>query len=327
MAKIKARDYTVFTVIDMAKKKSMGVTLDLDPRVTEYYRRIAKDEGRKVFYFTDKTMQRVENMDISKLKPEEILSICHKGANTTGVVLASENHRRLCFGYTIGENQIILCGYISSKSSMHSDNPDSVIKTLWLGNIIISESDIEIKPYTLWAGISQMVSGANVRFDKMDAIPLRKILREVQKYPDAFQDESKPGMITFNPVKLATDTRVPVSQGEAVSHNYKAEKLITVLKMFLFLKTASVIDQTYISDGYNSTYRRASRELRNYIQVDSTWDGDITVLNPFSVRGHFRHQNKKDEKGEWYKELIYIDAFMKKGYHRRATKVISDEMA
>jgi len=327
MGKLKERDYTVFTVIRMAKNRALGTTLDLDPRVTEFYRRIARDEGRKVYYFTDKTMDRVQCMDLSKLKAEDILTICRRGSNSTGVVLASENHRRLCFGYSIGENQIIICSYISAKGSMHSDHPDEVMKSMWLGNINISEDGVEISPYTLFSGISKLCAGANVRFDKKDGIPLRKILREVQKYPDAFMSPDQPGVVTFNVRKLAEDSRVPVSRGEAMAHNYKYDLLLKVLRMFLFLKTASIIEQTYISEGPAGTkaYQRVNGELRGYVQVDSTWDGDITVLNPFQVRGHFRHQPKKDERGQWYRELIYIDAFMKKGYHRRATKTIQEE--
>ena len=34
-------------------------------------------------------------------------------------------------------------------------------------------------------------------------------------------------------------------------------------------------------------------------------------------------QNKKDEFGEWYKELIFIDPFIRHGYHRNAR--IEDE--
>ena len=323
MGRIKERDYTIFAVIKMAKDHAQGVTIDYDGRVPEFYKQIAKDEGRKVFYFSDKTMKRVENMDTSKLKAEDILPICHKAENRTGVVLASENYRRLCFGYTISDNQIIICAYRNSKSSMHSDNPDSVIRSIWLGTIVISESGVDITPSSLISGINALIKGANgVKLDKGDVPIVKRIMREVKQFPDAFSKEGMPGMVVFNPVTLSKDDRVPASKSEAMSHLFKYELLLTVLKMFLFLKTASVIQQTYISEGPANTYERGKREIRNYILVDSTWDGDITVLNPFSVRGHFRHQNKKDEKGEWYRDLIYIDAFMKKGYHRRATKII-----
>jgi hypothetical protein len=49
------------------------------------------------------------------------------------------------------------------------------------------------------------------------------------------------------------------------------------------------------------------------------FDETINVAGPFPVRGHFRKQQKKDAAGQWYHDLIYIDTFMKNGYHRKAT--------
>lgn len=35
------------------------------------------------------------------------------------------------------------------------------------------------------------------------------------------------------------------------------------------------------------------------------------------------YKNKKNELGEWYKELIFVDPFVRHGYHRHA--IIEDE--
>lgn len=51
---------------------------------------------------------------------------------------------------------------------------------------------------------------------------------------------------------------------------------------------------------------------------DSTWFTTIYRNEGFKVRGHFRLQPKKNDKGEWIKELIYINEFEKHGYHRQA---------
>lgn len=51
---------------------------------------------------------------------------------------------------------------------------------------------------------------------------------------------------------------------------------------------------------------------------DCTWFTTICRNEGFKVRGHFRLQPKKDESGEWTKELIYINEFEKHGYHRIA---------
>lgn len=331
MGRIKERDYPVFSVIEIAKDHAAGTVLDPDIRIREYYKKLGKDEGRAIFYFSDTTMKRVENMDTTKLNAEDILPICHKSENRTGIVLSSENYRRLCFGYTISENQIIICVYRSSKSSRHSDNPYSVVNSMWLGSIIISESGIEIIPSSRFSILIEVFRGDNRRVDKGDLPALRGIRREIIKYPDAFSLEPEAlshkdntRQLVFDMKKLSQDERIPWTKSEAMAYLFKYELLQTALKMFLFLKTASVIQQTYISEDKGRTYERKQGTVRNYVLVDSTWDSDITVLNPFAVRGHFRHQPKKDDRGRWYRDLIYIDAFMKKGYHRRATKVLQD---
>lgn len=59
------------------------------------------------------------------------------------------------------------------------------------------------------------------------------------------------------------------------------------------------------------------------IVMDSKWFRKIINDNDIYVRGFFRMQNKKDEFGEWYKELIFVDSFVRHGYHRNAK--IEDE--
>ena len=54
------------------------------------------------------------------------------------------------------------------------------------------------------------------------------------------------------------------------------------------------------------------------IVMDSKWFRKIINDNDIYVRGFFRMQNKKNEFGEWYKELIFVDSFVRHGYHRNA---------
>lgn len=54
------------------------------------------------------------------------------------------------------------------------------------------------------------------------------------------------------------------------------------------------------------------------IVMDSKWFRKIINDNDIPVRGFFRMQNKKNCDGEWYKELIYVDSFVRHGYHRDA---------
>lgn len=55
--------------------------------------------------------------------------------------------------------------------------------------------------------------------------------------------------------------------------------------------------------------------------LDSRWFTTICRDEGFLVTGHFRLQPKKDENGEWTRELIYINPYAKKGYHRLAPVV------
>ena len=59
------------------------------------------------------------------------------------------------------------------------------------------------------------------------------------------------------------------------------------------------------------------------IVMDSRWFRTIVDDNDIYVRGFWRMQNKKNEFGEWYKELIFVDPFVRHGYHR--TALIEDE--
>lgn len=59
------------------------------------------------------------------------------------------------------------------------------------------------------------------------------------------------------------------------------------------------------------------------IVMDSKWFRKIINDNDIYVRGFWRMQNKKNDLGEWYKELIFVDSFVRHGYHRNA--LIEDE--
>lgn len=54
------------------------------------------------------------------------------------------------------------------------------------------------------------------------------------------------------------------------------------------------------------------------IVMDSKWFRKIINDNDIYVRGFWRMQNKKNADGEWYKELIFVDSFIRHGYHRNA---------
>lgn len=126
---------------------------------------------------------------------------------------------------------------------------------------------------------------------------------------------------------------VPVNLTEIIKKDGRYDRIIndreqrlkdiwTCIRAFVFLKTAQTIKETFIpTDGsVEREFKKSDYGTKGVIKVDSFYDTEINIDSPFSVRGHFRNQPKKNEKGKWYKEVIYIDSFLKSGYHRKATK-------
>ena len=54
------------------------------------------------------------------------------------------------------------------------------------------------------------------------------------------------------------------------------------------------------------------------IVMDSKYFRTIINNNDIPVRGFFRMQNKKNDDGERYKELIFVGPHVRHGYHRNA---------
>lgn len=63
------------------------------------------------------------------------------------------------------------------------------------------------------------------------------------------------------------------------------------------------------------------RRNQGVIIVDKLYDTEINIDCPFGVRGHWRNQYYgRDAAGNPIHKRIFIEAFEKKGYHRKATK-------
>ncbi len=68
----------------------------------------------------------------------------------------------------------------------------------------------------------------------------------------------------------------------------------------------------------NCKYINDTKSSLTYL--DSKWFTTLVKSDAFKVRGHFRLQPKKKD-GEWVRELIWIDDFMKSGYTSPARKL------
>lgn len=86
-------------------------------------------------------------------------------------------------------------------------------------------------------------------------------------------------------------------------------------------KTITIVEDTIKEYKHKEKVRNECGQ--KVIIMDSRWFVRIINDNDIFVRGFFRLQNKKNESGEWYKELIFVDSFIRHGYHRNAK--IEDE--
>jgi hypothetical protein len=106
---------------------------------------------------------------------------------------------------------------------------------------------------------------------------------------------------------------------EELINNSLNQILARCIFTHLFKKYAKVetkiIPANTHTKGINCKYINDTKS--NITILDSKWFTDLVNSNSFSVRGHFRLQPKKKD-GEWTKELIWINDFIKNGYHRQA---------
>ncbi len=96
----------------------------------------------------------------------------------------------------------------------------------------------------------------------------------------------------------------------AVKKYGKVEKVVVPLG-----KSTAVEGTPLEYVGEKKVINKSGQEV---IVMDSRWFRKIVNDNDIFVRGFWRLQNKKNEFGEWYKELIFVDSFVRHGYHRNA---------
>lgn len=108
-------------------------------------------------------------------------------------------------------------------------------------------------------------------------------------------------------------------------YNDITSMLIIYLAVKKYVKVERIEVPPYGIENFSNTINNYKRKekVRNesdqkVIVMDSRWFRKIVNDNNIFVRGFFRFQNKKDEKGKWYKELIFVNSFIRHGYHRNA---------
>lgn len=99
------------------------------------------------------------------------------------------------------------------------------------------------------------------------------------------------------------------------------KKYVEVETVIIPTGTVTKLDDTVLP--YKTKEKVRNDSGQEVIVMDSRWFRKIVNDNDIFVRGFFRLQNKKNPEGEWYKELIFVDSFVRHGYHRNAK--IEDE--
>lgn len=104
-----------------------------------------------------------------------------------------------------------------------------------------------------------------------------------------------------------------------------ANKLMVYLAVKKYVKVETVVIPSgamirldYVISEYKFKDKIKNESGQQVIVMDSRWFRKIVNDNKIFVRGFFRLQNKKNENGEWYKELIFVDSYVRNGYHRNA---------
>jgi hypothetical protein len=113
------------------------------------------------------------------------------------------------------------------------------------------------------------------------------------------------------------------------SFSIKYRFIYESFKSFIFLMTSEIKTETFESVLSGKVKNpptqfedpNTGRRNQGVIIVDKLYDTEINIDCPFGVRGHWRNQYYgKDAAGNPIHKRIFIEAFEKKGYHRKATK-------
>lgn len=306
---IDVKKYLLYDFLNKKASKKFsekGTEFFGDLRIKEVFKNIYKQgESIDKYYFTKSTMIRIDKLDISKIHPENLSYLYIKNKDELGFVFCED--KKLCFIYLIGINDIkIICTTGSLKESTPFRDSFGRLDNSPLNKSIIGSIILSYKLNTFESISNDLISNV---FNKKDFIKNSDINRLKKSIEKTKWGAGGKEVITINDD--------PFLFYKIQEMHTKNDLLFKCLKMFIFLKTAEYNSKDFISeDNENRKYTAGSKI--DYKIIDSTWDTNINVLNPFGVSGHFRNQPKKNENKDWYKELIYIDSFTKNGYKRQA---------
>ena len=264
------------------------------------------------FVFSKSSIDRLKNMDISKIKTNE-LSFLYNRDSFSNIGIITDINNSIGLFYCIGVNDIhlIIRSGRRKNNTINISNNGSEDFTEWsntfVSNIIITY-DFETIENQICNAISWIYNFDNLTCNIEMAKEIKKICE--QKHIDI----TKLDCVTKNQNEYIYN----IYQDYKIKH----EKSILALKMFLFVKLAKTIDKTFISEEPSFFEKRKGNNLnKEFIIIDSFYNENICVINPFSVKGFFRNQPYKNSQSKICYKKIYIDSFMKNGYNRKSNKI------
>lgn len=268
----------------------------------------------KYFHITDTTKKRMENIPIGEIKGSKVIGLREKSGETGFVYFNDKLH----FTYAI-TNAGVCIMVSNTEYKQFTEDPLFHISQIMSGFIYI---DFLSDHLQFWINnpldILKNKNGTALKEDTDSINILKKVTKEIEKY----ESENKVSIKISEENKVSEYSKTYKEQ--EVNYDLKYNRTKLCLQTFMFIHFAKIIDTTRISvnDGSMSFSERLKNKNRNnnidVIEVDTLYDENLDVINPFGVKGHWRNQPI----GEGRKEtkLIYIDSFMKDGYTRQATK-------
>lgn len=268
-----------------------------------------KNQKENIF-FTKNTIQRIEKMDISKVEPSSLSFLGQKYNNEFSFCFLEKENISFC--YSIDFNSVKFIVFNGNQKSLIANENETFTKSkddyFWLQKTIIGSAIINF----------DLNEKQEFPSNALHFVLKRKSSEDMLDYfasndvpPDYVEDLKK--------ASKNEDYR----KGLTEDYQIKSSIIFLAIKSFVFLKTASVIDKTFISEskkfGVKNKFGIAKKN-DDITVINSFYDESIFVLNPFSVSGHFRNQPKKNGV-----EVIYIDSFMKQGYNRPAKILLQSE--
>lgn len=168
---------------------------------------------------------------------------------------------------------------------------------------------------TLYVWLFRNIDGYSVLYNYFYFESTQKNTRRVNCWPSLIKD---PQLYNQN----IPDIDDFYSKVANLLITYLAVKKYAEVETIVVPANSKIIVEDEIK-GYKQKEKVLNESGQEVVIMDSRWFVKIINDNDIFVRGFFRMQRYKNDFGEWTKKLIFVDSFIRHGYHRNAK--IEDE--